>query len=212
MFYDRNQYIAGNRKPEWIENAECRLVLHKNCRNTAEVFKTSCGIMGLENITFNEVHGEIPVGRFYQTSDELESIVNDFVTKMISEGLSPDEIVILTAKSTDNSWIDVTKKYGEQVLSLSRESGKLWFTTIRKFKGLEAEAILIVDATLSSLAQPESRRLLYVGSSRAKNLLYIALLDDVDSSEMDDLMKSIAPGRSVKKKKKGLKRLLNISI
>lgn len=212
VFYDRNQYIAGNRKPEWIENAECRLVLHKNCRNTAEVFKTSCGIMGLENITFNEVHGEIPVGRFYQTSDELESIVNDFVTKMISEGLSPDEIVILTAKSTDNSWIDVTKKYGEKVLSLSRESGKLWFTTIRKFKGLEAEAILIVDATLSSLAQPESRRLLYVGSSRAKNLLYIALLDDVDSSEMDDLMKSIAPGRSVPKNKKGLKRLLNISI
>ena len=103
-------------------------------------------------------------------------------------------------------------KYGEQVLSLSRESGKLWFTTIRKFKGLEAEAILIVDATLSSLAQPESRRLLYVGSSRAKNLLYIALLDDVDSSEMDDLMKSIAPGRSVPKNKKGLKRLLNVTM
>ena len=34
VFYDRNQYIMKNQLPQWIEDAECRLVLHKNCRNT----------------------------------------------------------------------------------------------------------------------------------------------------------------------------------
>lgn len=75
VFYDRNQYIMKNQLPKWIEEAECRLVLHKNCRNTAEVFKTSCSIMGLENVTYNEVHGEIPAARFYTREDEQEKIV-----------------------------------------------------------------------------------------------------------------------------------------
>ena len=30
VFYDRNQYIMKNQPPKWIEDAECKLVLHKN--------------------------------------------------------------------------------------------------------------------------------------------------------------------------------------
>ena len=81
-----------------------------------------------------------------------------------------------------------------------------------KFKGLEADAILIVDASTYSLAKPESKRLLYVGTSRARNLLNIAMLDDVENTDMGDFLRTIAPGRNVPKYKKGLKRLLNITI
>lgn len=212
VFYDRNQHVLGSRRPRWIEDAECRLVLHKNCRNTAEVFKTSCSVMGLENITCNEIHGEMPAAGFYQTSKELDAIVSGFIARVTGEGLSPDEFVILTAKSTESSWIDPQKQYGGQTLSLSREPGKVLFTTIRKFKGLEAEAVLITDVSLSTLSLPENRRLLYVGASRAKNLLNIALLEDVESGDMGELMRRLAPGRNVPKNKKGLKRLLNITI
>jgi len=212
VFYDRNQYVMKKHLPEWIENSECRLVLHKNCRNTAEVFKTSCSIMGLEKVTYNDVHGDIPAVKFYQTTSELETIVDDFIKQVCAEGLNPEDIVILTAKTTESSWLSVDKEYGGKKISLSKEPGKVLFTTIRKFKGLEAEAILIVDTALSSLSSADSRRLLYVGSSRAKNLLNIAMLDDIEREEMGDLLKSIAPDRHVPKNKKGLKRLLNITI
>lgn len=212
VFYDRNQYILKKQLPKWIENAECRLVLHKNCRNTAEVFKTSCSIMGLENVTYNDIHGEVPSAKLYRTTNELETIVSDFMRRVSTEGLQPEDIVVLTAKTTEKSWIDTSKDYGGQTLSLTKEPGKVLFTTIRKFKGLEAEAILIVDASMSSLATPENRRLLYVGSSRAKNLLNVAMLEDIESSDMGDFIRSIAPGRNVPKNKKGLKRLLNVNM
>lgn len=212
VFYDRNQYIMKNQLPKWIEDAECRLVLHKNCRNTAEVFKTSCSIMGLENVTYNEVHGEIPAARFYTRADEEEKIVSEFVKRVMDEGLDTSDIVILTAKTIERSWIDPGKKYAGQELSCEGEVGKILFTTIRKFKGLEAEAILIVDAQMSALANPENRRLLYTGASRAKNLLNIAMLEDIETGEYGDYLRNIAPGRNVPKNKKGLKRLLNVTI
>lgn len=212
VFYDRNQYIMKNQLPKWIEDAECRLVLHKNCRNTAEVFKTSCSIMGLENVTYNEVHGEIPAARFYTREDEEEKIVSDFIKRVTDEGLDPSDVVILTAKTIESSWIDPGKKYAGQELSCEGEAGKILFTTIRKFKGLEAEAILIVDAQMSALTNPENRRLLYTGSSRAKNLLNIAMLEDIETGEYGDYLRNIAPGRNVPKNKKGLKRLLNVTM
>lgn len=212
VFYDRNQYIMKNQLPKWIEEAECRLVLHKNCRNTAEVFKTSCSIMGLEDVSYNEVHGEVPTAKFYSTEKELNGIVNEFVKRAVEEGLDTSDVVILTAKTLDSSWIDVNKSYEGIELSSENEDGKILFTTIRKFKGLEAEAILIIDVQMSALTDPENRRLLYTGSSRAKSLLNIAMLEDIETSGYGDYLRSVAPGRNVPKNKKGLKRLLNVDI
>ena len=212
VFYDRNQYVMKNQLPTWIEDAECRLVIHKNCRNTAEVFKTSCAIMGLENLTFNEVHGEVPSVSFYTKESELDALVGGFIKRCIYEELLPEDIVILTSKTIENSWITADKQYGGQSLSTTKETGKILFTTIRKFKGLEAEAILIIDSSMSSLMNEENRRLLYVGSSRAKNVLSIAMLEDINGNDMGDFLRSIAPNRNVPKNKKGLKRLLSVSV
>lgn len=212
VFYDRNQYIMKNQSSKWIDDAECRLVLHKNCRNTAEVFKTSCSVMGLENMTPNDVHGEIPSVKFYQTEKELETIVGEFIKRCVVEGLQSNDIVILTAKTTEASWLATNSKYSGIGIAERKEPGKILFTTIRKFKGLEAKAVLIVDASLSALLKAEFRRLLYVGCSRAKNLLSIAMLDDVENTDMGDFLRNVAPGRNVPKNKKGLKRLLNVTI
>lgn len=212
VFYDRNQYILRNKMPKWIEDAECRLVLHKNCRNTAEVFKTSCSIMGFDNVTYNEIHGEIPSAKFYSTESELDKIVEQFIQTVKEEGVLPEDIVILSAKTVEGSWIDINKKYSGYELSTERIAGKVLFTTIRKFKGLESDVVLIVDASMSDLRNPENKRLLYVGTSRAKNFLNIAFLEDITSDEMGDYLRELNPDRNVPKNKKGLKRLLNISI
>ena len=168
--------------------------------------------MGLENMTLNDVHGEIPSIKFYQTQKELETIVGEFVKRCVAEGLQSNDIVILTAKTAEASWLASNSKYSGIETASEKEPGKILFTTIRKFKGLEAKAILIVDTSLSALLKAESRRLLYVGCSRAKNLLSIAMLDDVENTDMGDFLRNVAPGRNVPKNKKGLKRLLNVTI
>ena len=65
---------------------------------------------------------------------------------------------------------------------------------------------------MSALTNPENRRLLYTGSSRAKNLLNIAMLEDIETGEYGDYLRNIAPGRNVQKNKKGLKKLLNVTM
>lgn len=211
VFYDRNQYIMKNDLPHWIDDAECRLVLHKNCRNTAEVFKVSCSIMGIQTNVKNEIHGEIPEISFYISETEAETIVDEFIKRMLSEGLDVSDIAILTAKTLEDTWISTSKKYGGKELSSSGEDGKVLFTTIRKFKGLEAEAILIIDASMLAMLNEENKRLLYVGSSRARNILNIAMIEDIDNSDMGDYLRSLAPDRNMPKNKKGFKRLLSVN-
>lgn len=186
-------------------------MLRRNCRNTAEVFRTSCAIMGLQDVLYNDVHGEKPTVSFYQTAFEIDAVISDFVSRALSEGLAPDDIVVLSATSIERSWVESDKVYGGATLSTARRPGTVFFTTIRKFKGLEAKAVLIVDASMLSLRNAEVRRLLYVGASRAKNLLHIAMLEDAGRADMATVINGIASGRSVPKNKRGLKRLLKIA-
>ncbi|MBQ9153453.1 MAG: AAA family ATPase [Solobacterium sp.] len=101
VFYDKNQFVNPNELPQWIDNAECRLVLSKNCRNTVEVCKTSCGLIGLSKDQFNDVHGDTPKIKFYKTVEELESIVDSFISAMTKEDIPAEDISVLTVKSVE---------------------------------------------------------------------------------------------------------------
>lgn len=212
VFYDRNQYIMKNQLPEWIENSECRLVLNKNCRNTAEIFKTSCSIIGVdEGSRINDIHGEIPYAKFYKSENELNVLVKGFIKKVIVEGnLKPDEIVILTATSLEKSWLNTDDLYEGYKITTIPKNNSILFTTIRKFKGLEAKAVLIIDVSIRGLVSPENKRLIYVGSSRAKYYLEIAFLEDLENNEIGDYLKRFDENRNVPKNKKGFAKLLNL--
>lgn len=212
VFYDKNQFIMKNKQPKWIEDAECRLVLSKNCRNTAEIFKTACSMIGRDNISLNEIHGNTPYLRFYSSEKEATAIVETFLDKMRKEDVPVERITILSASTIENSFVDMNKTYVGYQLSEKRELGKIHFTTIRKFKGLESDAILIVDASMIGLKNDEDKRLLYVGSSRAKSYLEIAMNQDVEDSDLGDYIRTLNPDRVLPKNKKGLKRLFNVEI
>lgn len=49
---------------------------------------------------------------------------------------------------------------------------------MRKFKSMEADALLLTDAEVSRLLDPLTRRLLYVGGSRANVYLKTAFFED----------------------------------
>lgn len=82
------------------------------------------------------------------------------------------DIVILTLKTERNSILTdyvVNQKYRE-----------CYFTSCRKFKGLEADAVILVDFSEKSLL--DDIQLFYVGASRARIQLEIITDIDNDSS------------------------------
>ncbi len=213
VFYDRNQYIMKNEMPQWLEQAECKLVLHRNCRNTAEIFKTSCGIIGSDSKPFeNSIHGETPTAFFFKKQIQLIEEAENFVKAAIVAGIEPEEIVFLTVRTEKKSLLSGVKQINGICITNERQQNNILFTTIRKFKGLEAKAVMIIDLSISALAYPENQRLVYVGCSRAKHLLKIAILEDIDREDYGNYLRKINSKRNVPKNKKGLGRLLNVKI
>lgn len=193
IFYDRNQYIMRKEKPEWLDkNAECRLVLYKNCRNTAEIASSIGVIMGLRPETYvNEVHGVKPKAAFYQTKDELRQIAAQFVKRMLTQRMKPEQIVILSVRAVENSALSGVSELAGLPVSLSPAKGKIWFTSVRKFKGMEADAVLLIDIEIKKLATPLTKRLFYVGASRANVYLEMAFCEQDTKDGYDRILQAL---------------------
>ena len=57
------------------------------------------------------------------------------------------------------------------VCSAEKQVNKVLFTTVRKFKGLEADVVICVDLEESTFADEKKRNLFYVGTNKAKTWL-----------------------------------------
>ncbi len=171
LFYDRNQMVQSRSVPSYIANADCRLTLYRNCRNTDNIARTTSRLLGQQinpKMLEGSVRGVLPEGYIVQDeSAELERL-NIAIDRIKDIGIS--DIVILTCKTESSSFLSGSKSSG-------RYRGLL-FTTVRKFKGLEADAVILIDIDQSAFER-DNVRLLYVGASRARlHLVCICKLDD----------------------------------
>lgn len=193
-FYDRNQYIMNKNYPKWLDKkAECRLVLHKNCRNTSEIAATVSNLIGIKrNSYINDVHGMKPEALLCKGKEDLRLSVAKFVKDMLAQNLKAEDIVILTVRSTQNSLLHDVKEIGKLRLATEPQSGEICFTSVRKFKGLEAKAVLIIDMPLSKLSDPLWQRLFYVGATRARACLKVIFIDDVGEDRYGQILSQLA--------------------
>ena len=82
------------------------------------------------------------------------------------------------------------EKIGIHPVRTTRGNGNVLFTTARKFKGLESDVIIIVDEDADTFADPEDKRLFYVGASRAKHYLDIVFVGG--NPELEDMIANIS--------------------
>lgn len=192
-FYDRNQAIMKKEPSKWIdEHADCRLVLYRNCRNTSEIAHLISGLVPVKEDRYvNNIHGNKPKTFVYRTDKELQTIAANFVKSMMQNGLKHEDVVILSIHRTESSPLHEVRTLAGFPVSDRREPGKIWFTSIRKFKGLEAKAVLIVGFRFSESDSQLSRRILYVGCSRANAYLQIAFEQDIQDIKEVDLMEKL---------------------
>ena len=58
------------------------------------------------------------------------------------------------------------------------------FTTTKRFKGLEADVVILVDLDEDSFDSFESRNLYYVGASRAKHFLEMVAILNAEQEQV----------------------------
>lgn len=165
LFYDKNQMVQSRKVPKYIEDADCKLTLYRNCRNTENIALTSLRLLGSDKtpkLFKDAVLGDIPEIGFVSGVNETIELLNFEIDKYIDDGYT--SITVLTCKTEESSIIaDYCRdsKY-------NYKRGYIKFTTCRKFKGLESDVIIVVDIDKNTFDGGQGEQLMYVGTSRAR--------------------------------------------
>ena len=209
IFYDKNQLVQGKKVPDFITEADCKLTLYRNCRNTENIAITSNRLLGAQKapkLIANPLPGNSPELFVLNEAEQYIDTVNRALDSIIEKNVA-ENIVILTCKTEKSSPMSEYAPDG-----IYRYAGKpIQFTTYRKFKGLEADAIVLVDVD-ASLLDPDNvdgDKALYVGSSRAR--FELSLICDVGAEQCVELLArmNISNPRANKRPFKSLATALN---
>ena len=163
--------------PKFISDLDCRLTLYRNCRNTENIAVTS-----LRPITERKpkvfdgaVKGTPAKLHFCESALSELAQIDTIIDELSADGYR--DIVLLTCKTETTSVLNNAVKDG-------RYRNKYLFTTCRKFKGLEADVIILLDVDKTTFDR-DNVLLFYVGASRARIKLEItAVLSDEDCKDI----------------------------
>jgi hypothetical protein len=123
-------------------------------------------------VTRPRLSNGMPVAHLaYRTQEEERRLLEREIGRLVSQGLPLHRMLILSPYRRENSCLSgVVRLRDWPIIDFqSREHG-IRFTTIRKFKGLEADVVFLVDVRDSKACTPAD---VYVGASRARFMLYV---------------------------------------
>ncbi len=201
LFYDKNQLVQGSRIPKYISDSECKLTLYKNCRNTENIAITSMRPLGIDSkpkMFSGCVEGESPkiliTDVIQKQKDFLDTTIRQLAEKKIKD------VVILSCETDEHSAFFQYCNNGNYCCN----GNSYKFTTCRKFKGLEADAIIIIDVTKKTLDNNNLN--FYVGASRAR--FYLSVICKMNDNDCIEVLKRF-DATNAKKPKKALAAALN---
>lgn len=190
VFYDKNQLLTTSSVPEWINKSECKLVLSRNCRNTYEIACSSYNVIDVPvKANVNMVSGIQPTITFIPNKSTLSigRLIKFF--KNDGNGYLDNEITILSMKPEDDSIMNGVNKIDGIIISRERNNKTVFYTTAKKFKGLESKVIIITDIDESCFSDDKQKRVFYVACSRACHRL--ALVVDGNEARIKSIANSI---------------------
>ena len=193
MFYDAYQLVslrAGENAdlPRVIRDSDCKLTLYKNCRNTNAIATSAArGILAhgqSPEMARGTIAGTSPEIHFFDTttSDEaLAAAVSRTVVELL-KSYRPEEIVLISCAPEGEGHSRLERSLKVNADTDDRRFNQVYpFTTYRKFKGLDAAAIVLVDVGRDAFAGNHDALPFYEGASRARQKLVVfAEMDDAD--------------------------------
>lgn len=184
VFADPKQDVFG-RAPKYPEGLETPFLLSRNCRNTLTIarFLQELSEDSAVRTTTRAPVGESPRLVPGESPEELRTAVLRILDDLCSSGgLSPQRVVVLSCCSAERSLLNSVDRLGSHKFCHNQfppPDDRVLVTSILKYKGLEADAVIITDLDPGSRAF--SRKLLYVGASRARHRLYLVGTPDAIS-------------------------------
>lgn len=185
IYFDPQQNIfnSNNELTEiWKQlkqDAETSYKLTINCRNTRQIAVANKMISNIEQAKSLRAEGiDVEYIKYSSIAEERKVLLRT-IRNLRSQGISPGEIVILSAYSNRNNKSCINEFVFPEDLGNVRISPTMItferrttdFFTIQSFKGLESKVIIIID--IDDFESEQSRLLNYVAASRARTLLYV---------------------------------------
>jgi len=168
--YERKLHFPITKKPHQLT---------ENCRNTKKIagFCRSLSKTPLSSHS-NAPDGENPEIEVAENDDAQRTAVARILDQLTGRGaLQPRQIALITAGRVDKSPLAGLRRLGKHVLVTSlndwRSGGGVLLEGAKRFKGLEADAIVLVGVPALTTGSHFGPRELYVASSRAKHRLFI---------------------------------------
>lgn len=207
VFYDKYQMIQGGGNIKYkllscIENSDCRLSLHYNCRNTQEIASTSVTPLkdyknkAIRPKTACSWYAPVPptmhlVGSEKKIRNALNTVLDSYLEKAVND------VVILVQGPAEYSAIAEYLTPGTGVNNgyflYPYHNVEFRVSTCIKFKGLEADAIVLIGLNKGSFVGQKGLEF-YVGTSRAKQYLdFIAMLKQEEYSDVIHALSPDAP-------------------
>lgn len=176
LFHDPEQNIYGRSGALPVTSPIFPLRL--NCRNAQPIGEYAARLAGVECRTPSFVGGgEAPQFVTYDSADDEYEKVARRIDSLLKAGIHPDQIVLLGTHRIENSFLGAPREIaGLEIQLLSEDlsqlpTGTLRYSTLHRFKGLEADVVLLCD--VDGHPQTCSRRHVYVAASRARHRLYV---------------------------------------
>lgn len=175
MFLDLHQDLyRGTAAGSWsrILSDATRFDLSTNCRNTRNIALTVSAVSGVDLSRTIYLSGPDVKVHFVRDSEDERRQVSRAVNRLLGEKLDPADIVILGHKRLENSSLaDGFVNVAYRLLDLESRADvpAIRYATVRSFKGLEADVILMTG--VDDFESTERLLELYVGLSRARAYL-----------------------------------------
>ena len=163
IFYDEAQMLYekyGIKDISYLK-VGTKYTLKRNMRNTDEICLSSLNIAGIDknNVILSGISGVKPKVIYADNSLEIEDKIKDIVLNLKNiEKIEDDNITFLI--------LEAKKKliYKKKIKKYSKATVE----SIRRYKGLENDIIVIPDLNSDFLKDEEVKKLLYVAISRAR--------------------------------------------
>jgi hypothetical protein len=178
VFYDPRQNLFVDQEGSLPALGE-PFNLPTNCRNTRSIADKCSEILEVEIPTRDEAPlGEKPTVLTLELDFDIKKRVERYVTDWVKNGkLKPSQVAILSPNVKQRSSLKgVGSARGILItddIDQWRENKGVLFSTVKSFKGLEADAVILIDVPEeldSSFFKPSDY---YVACSRAKHILVV---------------------------------------
>lgn len=145
--------------------------LKDNCRNSLSIISKIDELfsMNTKSLLSDEYGYDVQITGYRSREDEAEKLTG-LLNTLLNEGIKKKDIAILSVHTLESSCVALLKADGIRI-SGSEETADILFSTVHRFKGLERPVIILTD--IDNIVAEYQKKLLYVGMSRARSLLYI---------------------------------------